>query len=420
MPGQHEMLIRAENSLGNADATPVVHRWTVTPPDTTIATGPPASTVNTTANFTFTSNDPLATFQCSLDGESFSSCDTPHLEENLLPGNRELLVRATNDAGTVDPTPASYRWTVRPLPDTAIINRPADPTDTRSATFTFVSNLPGVTFECALDDAVGAMSFSPCTSGVTYNNLIFGEHDFAVRAVDADGNVDPTPAEWGWDVEGLAPPVSITSAPDPVTESRTASFGFTADGRNIQYECALDGGEFSLCLSPKVYNGVPIGPHEFRVRVLVSDEAAEPEETVYEWTVIEANPPETTIVFGPPDPSYDTDPEGGGSIATFAFESDEAPVTFECALDSAPFTECPDPSEYTGLTAGQHILRVRAVDLALNVDASPASWTWTVVLDSTAPVTTINTAETVVVEGEATRIYSFSANEPARRSSSAR
>ena len=223
LPGQHEMLIRAENALGNADATPIVHRWTVTPPDTTIVTGPPAETVNTTASFTFSSNDPLAGFQCSLDGESFSSCDTPHLEENLLPGNRELLVRAVNDAGTVDPTPASHRWTVRPLPDTAIIERPADPTDSRSARFSFVSNLPGVTFECALDDAVDSLSFTPCTSPVTYDNLIFGEHDFAVRAVDADGNVDPTPAEWGWDVEGLAPPVDITSAPDPVTESRTAS-----------------------------------------------------------------------------------------------------------------------------------------------------------------------------------------------------
>ena len=369
LPGEHEMQIRAVNAIGNADATPIVHRWTTTPPDTTIHTGPPASTISITAGFTFSSNDPLATFQCSLDGESFSSCETPHLEENLLAGNHELLVRATNDAGTADPTPASYRWTVRPLPDTAIINRPGDPSTTNSATFTFVSNLPGVTFECALDEAVDSQSFSPCTSPVTYSNLIFGEHDFAVRAKDADGNVDPTPAEWGWDVEIAAPAVNITSGPNVTTESRTARFDFSAEGREIRYECSLDGSEFSLCVSPKIYNGVPIGPHEFAVRVLVPDEAAEAQETLYEWTVIEANPPETNIVFGPPDPSYDTDPDSGGSIATFAFESDEAPVTFECALDSAPFTECPDPSVYTGLPPGQHILRVRAVDLALNVDA---------------------------------------------------
>ncbi|HEV2950500.1 MAG TPA: cell envelope biogenesis protein OmpA, partial [Actinomycetota bacterium] len=413
LPGQHEMLIRAVNALGNADATPVVHRWTVTAPDTTIHTGPPASTVSTTANFTFSSNDPLATFECSLDGESFGSCDTPHLIENLLPGNHELLVRARNDAGTVDPSAASYRWTVKPMPDTAIINRPADPTDSTSATFTFTSNLPGVTFECALDEAADSLSFSPCGgTSITYNNLIFGEHEFAVRARDAEGNVDPTPATWGWDVQTAAPPVLINSGPDVTTESRSATFDFGADGRGIRYECSLDGGAFSLCVSPKTYNGLPIGPHTFAVRVLVPDEAPEPTEALYEWTVVENTPPETNIVFGPPDPSYNTDPEGTGPIATFAFESNEAPVTFECALDSAPFTECPDPSEFTGLTPGQHILRVRAVDLALNVDPTPARYTWTVVLDSTAPVTTIDTAETVVVEGQFETLFTFSANEP--------
>ncbi|HEV2952175.1 MAG TPA: hypothetical protein VGZ51_08725, partial [Actinomycetota bacterium] len=350
LPGQHEMLIRAVNGIGNADATPAVHRWTVTAPDTTIVTGPPASSVNTSASFTFSSNDPLADFQCSLDGASFGSCVTPHLIENLPAGNHRLLVRATNDAGTVDSSPAAYSWTVRPLPDTAIVNRPADPTDSRSATFTFVSNLPGVTFECALDDAADAGSFGPCSSPVTYDNLIFGEHTFLVRAKDADGNVDPTPAEWSWDVEGLAPPTLITSAPDPVTESRTATFGFSADGRNLQYECALDGGAFSLCVSPKVYNGVPIGPHVFEVRVWVDEEIAEePEPTTYDWTVVDSAPPDTTIVWGPADPSFTNDPETGQSIASFALESDDPMATFQCALDGAPFTNCPDPVEFQGL-----------------------------------------------------------------------
>ena len=146
---------------------------------------------------------------------------------------------------------------------------------------------------------------------------------------------------------------------------------------------------------------------------MVPDEAPEPESRPStSGPSPRARRPRRRIVWGPADPSYTNDPEGAGPIATFAFESNEAQVTYECALDSAPFTECPDPSEYTGLTPGRHILRVRAVDLALNVDPSPASWSWTVVLDSTAPTTTINTAETTVLEGEFTTIFGFTANEP--------
>ncbi|HEV2952314.1 MAG TPA: hypothetical protein VGZ51_09425, partial [Actinomycetota bacterium] len=235
---------------------------------------------------------------------------------------------------------------------------------------------------------------------------------FLVRAVDADGNVDLTPAEWEWSVEGIAPPVLISSGPDMTTESRTAEFVFEANGRDIRYECALDGGAFSLCTSPKIYNGVPLGPHSFQVRVYLPDEAGtEAEPTTWDWTVVDNLPPETSIVFGPTDPSYAIDPDTGESIATFAFESDDPLATFECALDGASFTECPSEGVFSGLIEGPHILRVRAVDIALLADPSPARWTWTVIRDVTAPTTTITNASVMPVEGVFTAIFSFNANE---------
>ena len=104
--GQHELLVRAVNELGLFDATPAATRWTVVPPETTIDTGPPASHASTrSATFTFSSNDPLATFECALDGASFGSCETPYQLEDLLAGQHELLVRAKNVAGVFDPTP---------------------------------------------------------------------------------------------------------------------------------------------------------------------------------------------------------------------------------------------------------------------------------------------------------------------------
>ncbi|HEV2951400.1 MAG TPA: hypothetical protein VGZ51_04800, partial [Actinomycetota bacterium] len=378
-----------------------------------IDTGPLASTVNVDAEFTFSSNDPLAEFECSLDDQPFSSCSTPHQVAGLLAGNHELRVRAINDAGTFDITAASYTWIVKPLPDTAIINRPADPSDSDTATFTFVSNLADATFECALDEAADSGTFTPCASGITYTGLLFGEHAFAVRAVDADGNVDAIPAEWECSVEGAVPPVLITSGPDVTTESRTAEFVFEANGHNLRYECSFDGGEFSLCLSPKTYNGVPLGPHDFAVRVYASEEiGTDAPVTTWDWTVVDNVAPETTIVFGPPDPDSTVDPETGESIATFAFESNDPLATFECALDGAVlFTDCPSDGVFSGLAEGAHILRVRAVDVALLADASPAEWRWTVVRDSTPPVTTITNASVIAVEGVFEAIISFTANE---------
>ena len=85
----------------------------------------------------------------------------------------------------MDPTPATHSWTVEALPET-ILQRGADnPTNDTEATFAFDSTDSDVTFECALDEAVDDAVFSPCTSPHTYTDLIFGEHDFAVRAVDS-------------------------------------------------------------------------------------------------------------------------------------------------------------------------------------------------------------------------------------------
>jgi uncharacterized delta-60 repeat protein len=48
------------------------------------------------------------------------------------------------------------------------------------------------------------------------------------------------------------------------------------------------------------------------------------------------------------------------------------PFRFECALDGRAFRRCRSPRTYGGLATGKHVVRVRAIDAAGNVDPTPA------------------------------------------------
>jgi hypothetical protein len=85
-----------------------------TPPDTTIVSGPLSTTASSDAEFDFTSNETLSTFECLLDGAaSFSPCTSPTTFTGLGSGAHNFEVRARDPSGNFDPTPASYAWAVQ-------------------------------------------------------------------------------------------------------------------------------------------------------------------------------------------------------------------------------------------------------------------------------------------------------------------
>ncbi len=75
--------------------------------------------------------------------------------------------------------------------------------------------------------------------------------------------------------------------------------------------------------------------------------------------------PETTIVKGPKARSH-------RRTAKFRFVSSEARSDFQCKLDKKRFKPCSSPKKYKRLKPGKHVFQVRAIDVAGNVDKSPA------------------------------------------------
>jgi hypothetical protein len=81
-------------------------------PQTTLRHKPPKKTGDRTPTFRFTSSEPFSTFQCKLDGKPFKACKSPFTTKPLGLGRHIFKVRARDDSGELDPSPASYRFKV--------------------------------------------------------------------------------------------------------------------------------------------------------------------------------------------------------------------------------------------------------------------------------------------------------------------
>ncbi|WP_224744054.1 Ig-like domain-containing protein [Pontibacter aquaedesilientis] len=98
-------------------------------------------------------------------------------------------------------------------PETTITSKPAAISNSKSATFEFASNEAKVYFEMSLNGAPYATTSTP----VTLSNLADGTYTVSVRALDAAGNKDATPATYTWTIITTPPTAPVFSA---VTEDR--------------------------------------------------------------------------------------------------------------------------------------------------------------------------------------------------------
>ncbi len=408
--GMHMFAVRGIDVLGTPDPTPATFTWEIdlTSPETLLTAMPTNPTNSVDASFEFDSSEPGATFECSLDGEPFASCTSPKPYVGLSEGVHAFEVQATDSAGNVDPTPATYTWLIDvTAPDSMISTTPPNPSNSADAGFSFTgddSTGSGVaSFECQLDGG----GFGTCTSPQSYTGLSYGSHTFEVRAVDGAGNVDGSPATYTWTIDTIDPTTTITSTPSDPSASADATFEFNGDGTgtSVTFECSLDGATFTTCTSPQAYTGLTDGSHTFDVRAVDAADNVDSTPASYTWT-IDTGDPTTSITTNPPNPT-------GSPDASFSFTGADAGgsgvASFECSLDAASFATCTSPVSFTSLSNGTHTFQVRAVDDAGNIDASPAAYTW--LIDTVAPVTTIDSRPPALTANTSATI-TFSGSDP--------
>jgi hypothetical protein len=181
-------------------------------------------------------NDPtVKDVKCALD-----SSGQHVVLQNFATGTDRLYDRL---AGALVPMPMKVRGVLflsDPIdltpPQTTILGGPARIVGGRRAVLRFASSEAGGTFRCSLD----GRPFTVCASPKTYLGLKDGTHTFRVRAVDAAGNADPTPATRTWTIGTAITKLSI----------KPPSFN-RAKGTTIAYVLTRAGTvRFTVCHKP--------------------------------------------------------------------------------------------------------------------------------------------------------------------------
>ena len=383
--GPHTLEVRAVSGVLK-DPTPASDTTIVdtTAPDVTIDSNPVALSNDASPAFTFSSTDPSATFQCSVDGGAFATCASPFESPALTDGPHSFAVRAV-DPGTNIGLEDTYSWEVDlTLPAVSLGGQPVNvtngpgeggQTNAKRPIWHFERsdlNLVPAQVRCRIDAQAWLETcltpFQPPT------NLSDGLHTLHIQADDGAGNTGVFTAEFR--VDTVAASVAMTESPSSPS-GPTAGFVFSAStdlGPNGRFECrtSLNGGPagpWSTCSSPLNYTGLSSATRKLEVRAIdtAGNASTGGQIASHTWSTV-GGAPDTTI--------------GGttttGSGAAFAFSSPGNPLaSFECSVDNAAFASCTSPKTYTGVSSGAHNFRVRAVNEVGTKDASPAVHNWT-------------------------------------------
>jgi hypothetical protein len=191
--------------MGRAAASVVARSIAGSLPNTAITSGPTGMTTDRNPEFKLeASKEDGIAYECRFGDDAWAPCDgNPHKPGPLADGAYTLEVRAVDAVGA-DPSPAKRAFVVdTAAPATTISSGPHGLISDNRPNFFFSSNEAGARFECRLGSAWFA-----CESPYRPSALPDGKHTFEVRAIDAAGNADATPARLEFTID-TTPPVTV-------------------------------------------------------------------------------------------------------------------------------------------------------------------------------------------------------------------
>jgi hypothetical protein len=298
------------------------------------------------------------------------------------------VVQATaKDAATnVTPTPATHPITLdRTLPDTAI-TCPARYTNALIVDFSFTPSEQNTKLQCVLNDDFMTTPIECPTSLDKREPWADGTYTLLARAVDAAGNVEPTPASctWTWD---RTPPGAVTLLNEPAqpyfTDERLLVFEFQPSDPSsepVTYECFVEGlepepAEFHSCTNPYVVTiGDNVESADYTLHVRAKDLALNPSAAVktFPWS-LDTNLPVAVI-----NPGAGAGNPTKAREANFVFtlkKNTEGAVQYRYILDDLETDEVDlfkvvngDSVTIPVTLPGKHSIRVLARDLLRGVD----------------------------------------------------
>ena len=396
---------------GGVVCDPVVHYEGPDTPDGSIGgtcTDAAGNSSSTTFPFKYDDTDPVVTATPSrtpdlngwynapltvgFDGTDAMSggvtCDAPVDYAGPDSGAATVTGNCSDAAGNIVPASLTLAYDATPPAVTLTATRPPDPDGAYHGPVTF--DVSGT------DNTSGGVT---CDGPITYSGPDSATATVNGSCTDAAGNKGTGSATFSY--QTAPPDTSLTSTPGKLTNQSSAQFAFTSTKSGSTFQCSLDGAAASDCTSPQSYSGLADGQHTFSVAATDSTGNSDPTPATFSWT-IDTVAPDTAFTATPPDPN--------NTAASFSITTD-ADASLQCSLDNAAFAACTSPVSIglSSLPDGSHTFRARGVDAAGNVDATPASFTWTT--DTIAPTITLGSTPAAIAT-TTTATFTWTSSEP--------
>ncbi|MGH9032927.1 MAG: PASTA domain-containing protein, partial [Acidimicrobiia bacterium] len=177
-------------------------------PETTITLAPGTLVASGAASFSFGASEVGSSFECSLDRTPFAGCTSPAAFSGLGDGGHSFDVRATDEAGNADASPARHVWTVDATSPSATLNDPGahlrGTVALTSATSDSGSGVASVSYQRSPSGA-GSWTAIPAAWNTTV--ATDGLYDLRVVVADEAGNSTVSAPVPGRLVDNTAPTV---------------------------------------------------------------------------------------------------------------------------------------------------------------------------------------------------------------------